>query len=466
MRVRIDKTERLLMDLPLKYTEQMKELLGDDYEAFIASYDDKRHYGLRFNELKGTKEVMNTLPYKLKQVQWCPSGFYYEEGQRPAKNPYYGAGCYYIQEPSAMTPASVLKACPGEIVIDLCAAPGGKTTHIASDLQGEGLIVSNDISPSRVKNLNKNIQLAGIRNGLVLSEDPVKLALRWPATFDKVLVDAPCSGEGMFRKEPKLMASWASSGPEEFIDVQRSILSSAHDLLKPGGVLVYSTCTYNMEENEKNIRWFMGEHPEYTIDPVSKLLGISEGFALPDHPELQGCGRVWPHRNKGEGHFVARLIKGGLLTTKGQVSEKKGTIDKEALQAIESFMLSVGISDLTIPLDRLNRIKDTVYLLPEIVLETAKLRVFSNGWLLGTMKRGRFEPSQAFASGLSLGDVKHAVTFDGTSDQSVRYLKGETLPVEVENGWHLVTIEGMSLGWGKVVNKRLKNKLEPSWRWQ
>lgn len=454
------------MNLPLNYTEQMKSLLRDDYEAFIASYEETRHYGLRLNRLKVPMDFHKTLALTLEPIQWCENGFYYNEDERPAKDPYYAAGCYYIQEPSAMTPASALMAKPGDKVIDLCAAPGGKTTQIAGDLAGKGLIVSNDISPSRVKNLNKNVQLAGIRNALVMSEDPVKLAIKWPGLFDKVLVDAPCSGEGMFRKEPKLVKSWTDSGPEEFVTVQRNILASAHELLKPGGVLVYSTCTYNIEENEKNIQWFLTTYEDYRIDPIAQQLGISEGIALDNNPELVGCGRVWPHRNKGEGHFIVRLIKGNATTGIPHVNRTKATIDQEGLKAIQGFMKEVGLSDVTLPLDRLNRIKDTIYLLPEVVLDIKKLRVFSNGWHLGVMKRGRFEPSQAFASGLTLSEVKNVVVFKAETDQSVRYLKGETIPVDALNGWHLVTIEGLSLGWGKVVNKRLKNKLEPSWRWQ
>lgn len=406
--------------------------------------------------------------YDLKPIDWCAEGYYYGEEDRPAKDAYYAAGCYYIQEPSAMTPASAMDAQPGDLVIDLCAAPGGKTTQIASQLMGEGLIVTNDISPSRVKTLNKNVQLNGIRNTLVLSEDPIKLASRWPALFDKVLVDAPCSGEGMFRKDPKLIGSWEADGPDSFIDVQRSILTSAHKLLKPGGVLVYSTCTYNIKEDEGNIDWFLREYPEYVLEPLAKQLKVSEGIGIVGNETLKDCARVWPHRHTGEGHFIAKLIKQGDLDDTDEQGPlmMKASCDSKTLDAVVSFIKAVGITETILPLDRLNRVKDTVYLLPAVALDNKGLRTFSNGWLLGTMKRERFEPSQAFASGLKALDLNAVVNYKHDDEQVLRYLKGETVLVDANNGWHLVALEGSGLGWAKVVNKRLKNKLEPSWRWQ
>ncbi len=456
------------MRLPDKFIHQMSEILGDEVQAFLDSYEEDRHYGLRINPLKAPEGLEKLVNYDLKPMDWCEEGFYYDEADRPAKDAYYAAGCYYIQEPSAMTPATAIDAQPGDLVIDLCAAPGGKTTQIAGQLFGEGLIVTNDISPSRVKTLNKNVQRSGIRNGLVLSEDPVKLADRWPQVFDRVLVDAPCSGEGMFRKDPKLIAGWVSDGPETYIEVQRSILDSAHRLLKPGGVLVYSTCTYNIEEDEGNIQWFLNEFHGYKLVPLAEQLKVSEGISIEGNEALSNCARVWPQRHTGEGHFIAKLIKKeDRESRKGIEGLKiKASCDVKTLEAIKSFILDVGITEQILPLDRLNRVKDTVYLLPEIALDNKGFRTFSNGWLLGTMKRERFEPSQAFASGLNAKDVKAVVDYKHDNENVIRYLKGETVQVEASNGWHLVAVEGSGLGWGKVVNKRLKNKLEPSWRWQ
>ena len=453
------------MDLPQTFIDMMTEILGHETEAFLASYDQKRHYGLRMNPLKDGLAAVDKLPFTMKDIPWCSSGYYYGEEDRPAKNPLYAAGCYYIQEPSAMTSGAALEAKPGETVIDLCAAPGGKSTQIAGAMAGQGLLVSNDISPSRVKNLNKNIQLSGIRNALVISEDPVKLADRWPEVFDRVLVDAPCSGEGMFRKEPKLVSSWLQSGPEDFIDVQRQILEAAYKLLAPGGRLVYSTCTYNLEENEGNVAWLMAGHSDMILENAADMLGIGHGMAYDGRHELEMCGRVWPHRQESEGHFVAVMTKLGETEQAGK-NQDKGSIDKEALEAFTAFAKDVGIAHEVLPLDRLNRIKDTIYLLPPITLPTKGLRIFADGWLLGTMKRGRFEPSQAFASGLRAKEVHAVVAFSHDDMDAVRYLKGETIGVDKPTGWHLVAVEGQGIGWGKVVGKRLKNKLEPNWRWQ
>ncbi len=449
-----------MMNLPEQFEEQMKDLLGEEWETFQGSYQEHRHYGLRLNTLKASSDILKKVLDETHEITWSNSGYYYKEEERPGKHPYYNAGCYYIQEPSAMTPATALGVEAGDCVIDLCAAPGGKSTQIAAELQGQGLLVTNDISPSRVKALNKNIQINGVRNALVLSEDPVKLAKLWPSRFDKVIVDAPCSGEGMFRKEPKLMQAWMDEGPEVFVPIQRSILTSADQLLKSGGELVYSTCTYNIEENELNIKWFLEQHPDYELIDVPELIGIEKGMDV--GTDLTKTGRVWPHKMKGEGHYVAKLRKVSEAPNP-VIRSNKGKTSAKQLEAIRAFNDEIGFS-LKGYEERLNVIKDTVYLLPEMNLETKGLRVFANGWLLGTFKKDRFEPSQAYASGLLMADVKRAANLD--YDQSVRYLKGETIPFEYSNGWVLVTIDGYSLGWGKVVNNRLKNKLEPSWRWR
>ena len=238
------------MNLPEKYTESMKMMLGDEYDSYIESFNDKRLYGLRVNNLKiSTEDFLKICPFKLEPVPWIENGFYYSEDDKPAKHPYYFAGLYYIQEPSAMTPANVLPIEEGDVVFDMCAAPGGKSTELAAKLNKTGLIITNDISNSRAKALLKNVEVFGVPNLCVLNEDPVGIASRFSGFFDKVLIDAPCSGEGMFRKDNKLIKAWEKNGPEFYSQIQRNIILAGADMLKPGGKLLYSTCTFSKLED-------------------------------------------------------------------------------------------------------------------------------------------------------------------------------------------------------------------------
>ena len=238
------------MNLPEKYTESMKMMLGDEYDSYIESFNDKRLYGLRVNNLKiSTEDFLKICPFKLEPVPWIENGFYYSEDDKPAKHPYYFAGLYYIQEPSAMTPANVLPIEEGDVVFDMCAAPGGKSTELAARLNKTGLLITNDISNSRAKALLKNVEVFGVPNLCVLNEDPVGIASRFSGFFDKVLIDAPCSGEGMFRKDNKLIKAWEKNGPEFYSQIQRNIILAGADMLKPGGKLLYSTCTFSKLED-------------------------------------------------------------------------------------------------------------------------------------------------------------------------------------------------------------------------
>lgn len=452
------------MNLPAIFIDNMKKMLCEEFDAFMASYDDERYYGIRINNLKNNASSIKRITENKKKVIWCKDGYYCSAKDRPAKDAYYFAGSYYIQEPSAMTAASALGTQPGDLVIDLCAAPGGKSTQIASDLQNDGLLVSNDISAGRVKVLKKNLEQSGIRNSLIVSENPMKLADRWTGVFDRVIVDAPCSGEGMFRKDTKLVSSWENEGPEVFVAIQREILEAAHRLLKVNGELVYSTCTYNMMENEENIQWFMNAFSGYELVDIKSDLGVSSGFQTDGLADTECTARVWPHHHEGEGHFIAKLKK-----TDGEnysYVEAAPKINKEQLELFKIFADDLGLKLSKQELNRLNVIKDTLYLLPEISLSVKGLRVFSNGWMLGIFKKNRFEPSQAMACGLLAEQVNNHIDYDYDDIDTLNYLKGNTLEVDKPNGWYLVCVDGLGLGFGKVVNKRLKNKLEPSWRWQ
>ena len=459
------------MEFPVTFTDKMKAILGDEFEDFLKGYDRTRHYGLRVNRTKISAEQFERISmYDLKPVPWIDNAFEYEDSVSPAKHPYYFAGMYYLQEPSAMTPANLLPIEPGDRVLDLCAAPGGKATELGAKLNHTGLLVANDISNSRAKALLKNIELFGIPNVLVTSEPSEKLAEKFPAFFDKILIDAPCSGEGMFRKNPGMMKDWETYGPKHYSDLQRSIVPNAIRMLKPGGMLLYSTCTFSPEENEGSVKFMMDLDPDLEIVDIASRY---EGFA-PGRPELiedgfedlKKCVRIWPHKMNGEGHFIALLRK----KDNEEFKEKKVKPRKDkALPALlEEFM-----KDCTYPING-NDIEiqeDRVYLMPEGIKGIKGLRFLRSGLLLGTLTKDRFEPSQAFAMVLKKEQYKATIDLASIDHRVIRYLKGETievddLPLKRQKGWQLVCVDGYPLGWGKLVNGSLRNKYLPGWRWQ
>lgn len=312
------------MRLPVAFKEKMKDLLGEmEYEDFIDALNGERQYGLRINTLKADMEDFEKVsPFRLEPVPWTSDGFYISGDDAPGRHPYYHAGAYYIQEPSAMLPGQILGARPGERVLDLCAAPGGKTVQIAAAMKGKGILVSNDISPERVKALVKNIELCGVRNAIVLNESPEKLVQNFEGYFDRVIIDAPCSGEGMFRKDEAAAKSWESFKCERCTRLQEPILQSADRLLKPGGTLVYSTCTFSPEEDEQMIAGFMHGHGDYELMEIPKIAGIEGGrpaWADGD-TAFERTARLWPHKVRGEGHFTAKLIKSAQNLTKASIA--------------------------------------------------------------------------------------------------------------------------------------------------
>ena len=294
------------MELPVKFKEQMKELLQEEYGDYLQSFDHDRYYGLRVNTLKiSVEEFLKISPFKLKPIPWTNDGFYYSSEDKPSKHPYYYAGLYYLQEPSAMLPAQVLPVDENYIVLDTCAAPGGKSTKLATKLNHTGLLISNDISSSRCQGLLKNIELFGCDNAWVTSEDLTNMEEHYPETFDKILVDAPCSGEGMFRKEPDLIKSWIEKDDTFYPPIQKNILNATISMLKPGGSIVYSTCTFSIHENEEVIQDVLDKHPDLHLVPINKIDGMMPGV------NMEECVRLYPHKIKGEGHFVALLVKDG-----------------------------------------------------------------------------------------------------------------------------------------------------------
>jgi len=477
--------------LPEEFKLRMQEMLQEEYEAFVESYQEPRQYGLRVNRLKLSPEEFGELSdFHLRKIPWIDNGFYYDENDAPGRHPYYLAGLYYLQEPSAMTPASRIHIEPGDKVLDLCAAPGGKATELGERLCGEGVLVANDISNARAKALLRNIEMAGIKNVFVTNEVPSRLAEKFSAYFDKILVDAPCSGEGMFRKDETTARAWDVNKPAECARMQREILESAVSMLRPGGYLLYSTCTFAPRENEGMMVWLTEQYPEMKVQDMELWEGFSQGNpAWGDQQEmLKKCIRIWPHRMKGEGHFLALLQKdmvgeqeadkNAAVKGKGEQEKVRGRgtkgrkrdavkgIDKKTREVLECFFQDV---EMEFSWEQVDVRANKVYLVPDLPEDLKGIRFLRNGLYLGELKKERFEPSQPFA--LALGGEKYAsvLKLQREDERLWRYLRGETILVRPgecgrESGWQLVCVENFSLGWGKLVNGVLKNKYLYSWR--
>ena len=462
--------------LPEAFLLKMQELLGEEFGQYLESFKEEWKPGLRVNTLKlSPKELAELVPWNLEPVPWADNGFYYDgtlDGGvlRPSKHPAYYAGLYYLQEPSAMTPAAMLPVVPGDRVLDLCAAPGGKSTELASKLKGRGMLVSNDISYSRARALLKNLELAGAANICVTSEGPEKLAGVWPEFFDKILVDAPCSGEGMFRRDEDMVKDWNEKGPEYYMPIQRQILSQAAAMLRPGGYMLYSTCTFSVEEDEGNVAYVLEEFPQMQLCclDLDKVPGACGGFGLP------GCMRLFPHRLKGEGHFLALMRKKGgddggkeILPPMDSGTARKRVRAVEKEKELDAFLRQSGAEW---DYGRIVIHQDNVYYLPEGLAWNLPLRFLRTGLFLGELKKGRFEPSQALAMSMKAGQFPNTVSFPAGDSRVLRYLKGETISLEGDEGpvkgWCLAAMEGFPLGWAKGTGMSLKNKYYPGWRWQ
>lgn len=462
--------------LPEAFLLKMQELLGEEFGQYLESFKEEWKPGLRVNTLKlSPGELAELVPWNLEPVPWADNGFYYDgtldgEVLRPSKHPAYYAGLYYLQEPSAMTPAAMLPVVPGDRVLDLCAAPGGKSTELASKLKGRGMLVSNDISYSRARALLKNLELAGAANICVTSEAPEKLAGVWPEFFDKILVDAPCSGEGMFRRDEDMVKDWNEKGPEYYVPIQRQILSQAAAMLRPGGYMLYSTCTFSVEEDEENVAYVLEEFPQMQLCclDLDKVPGACGGFGL------SGCMRLFPHRLKGEGHFLALMRKKGgddggkeILPPMDPVTAGKRVRAVEKEKELDAFLRQSGAEW---DYGRIVIHQDNVYYLPEGLAWNLPLRFLRTGLFLGELKKGRFEPSQALAMSMKAGQFPNTVSFPAGDNRVLRYLKGETISLEGDEGpvkgWCLAAMEGFPLGWAKGTGMSLKNKYYPGWRWQ
>ncbi len=468
-------------ELPERFLENMKRMLGTEYPDYINSMKENTRTAFRVNTNKITPEqFMDICPFQTEPVPWNEKGFYYNADEdMPSKHPYYYAGLYYIQEPSAMIPASLLPVEEGDRVLDLCAAPGGKATELAAKRHGTGLLVANDISVSRAMALAKNLQIAGTGNAVVTAETPQNLAAMLSGFFQKVLIDAPCSGEGMFRRDPGMVKSWLAHGPEYYASIQTEILESAYELLAPGGDMVYSTCTFSPLEDEGMIQSFLKKHPDMTICEVPRYPGYSEGRPdwVPDgDPALKKCVRIFPHRAEGEGHFAVLLHKqgkAGRAYAESEMWDKNGTVlrsnkqKQKTQEGIEEFFQMI-LPEAGIEFKKLSRKKD-IYVAETLAAGQMKgLRIVAGGLIIGSDKNGRFEPSPQLALALRGEDYLQRIDLPAEDERVIRYLKGETVVVDKPyKGYVLFCVDGYPLGWCKGNGSgTMKNKYYPGWRMQ
>lgn len=442
----MDSADRI--SLPHDFKERMREQLQDEYPDFLASYENERVHGLRYNPLKAANKgkdcFLRQMPFELEPVPWTDEGFYYKHDAQPGKHAFHEAGAYYIQEPSAMAVAEALAPKPGDKILDLCAAPGGKSTHIAGKMMGEGLLVSNEIIPGRAKILSQNIERMGIANAVVCNETPQRLAEFFTEFFDKILVDAPCSGEGMFRKDETAIKEWSLDNVKMCADRQRMILEQAASMLKPGGVLVYSTCTFSVEENEGVISDFLKAHEEFSIEHTMRL---------------------WPHKIIGEGHFIAKLKKNdGLheeIQQNKEMRQQKKPADMDSIRLCQKFLaeelgLSMHIQEQFAKSGTYLCFGEQIYLMPVQMISIKGLKVVRPGLHLGTIKKNRFEPSHALALYLSQDEVRQSYEMNEKETES--YLHGDTFSCgDKLVGWILLTTGGYSIGFGKAGGGRMNN---------
>ena len=444
------------------FKKRMKIILGDEFDSFMNSYDNPEFHALRINHLKVKDNIIDKyFDGHLSPVPFCHTGYYYDNHIRPGKHPYHEAGAYYIQEPSAMLPGTLIDAKPGETILDLCAAPGGKSTQIAAMMNQKGLLISNEIMPARAKILSENIERMGIRNAIVTNESSDKLASFFPEFFHRIMVDAPCSGEGMFRKNEQAQDEWSLNNVKLCADRQAEILDNAAIMLKPGGRIVYSTCTFSPEENEISIINFLKRHSDFHIEKIDRKSEIFDGISsgIKNFGEIDtssisdNCFRIFPHKFNGEGHFACVLTKDGNIDVENDYRELKGLKEK-SLKEYNEFAIKFFKNP---PTGKYIMFGDNINLVPETCPKLDKIRVLRAGLNLGTVTKGRFIPSHSLALSLSPDDVKNVINLSINDENVYKYINGETFEYDTSDGWCLICIDNLSIGIGKVTKGIVKN---------
>ena len=430
--------------LPEKFTERMRRELGDAYPDFIASYEKPPVRGLRVNTLKiSPEEFAGICPWELEQTPIMPEGFIVRGAQNVGRHPFHAAGLFYMQEPSAMSAAAASQADgSGLKVLDMCAAPGGKTGGIAARMRGRGVMIANEIVPRRAKLLAQNVERLGLTNSAVICERPDNIAARLPEFFDIVAVDAPCSGEGMFRKDEGAIAEWSPEHVSACAERQKLILASAAECVAPGGSIIYSTCTFSRDENEGVIEDILDKRGDLTVEHMERL---------------------YPHTSCGEGHFVCRLRRSGAPDRDRKYARIKENTDKKQLALLSDLLLSTQENSL--PEGSLFVKNDSVRLIPREMPEAVlSLHPVACGVELGLLKKGRFEPSHTYCMAELGQRFLRRLEFEPDDPLLAAFLAGGAVPCPEDwRGWSAVCVRAgrgsFPVGLGKAVEGTMKNHL-------
>jgi 16S rRNA C967 or C1407 C5-methylase (RsmB/RsmF family)/NOL1/NOP2/fmu family ribosome biogenesis protein len=457
--------------LPGAFQARMRELLGDEADAFLDSLGRPAERAVRANPGKldpaGLPGLLGIGP---DPVPWCREGFFLPEGVRVGDTVAHAAGLVYVQEPSAMAVGEALDVRPGQRVLDLAAAPGGKTTLAAGRLGDRGVVVANELQRSRVQALADNLDRWGSWRTAIASETVARLAERLPGEFDRVLLDAPCSGEGLFRRNPAAAAQWRPGHVRGSAERQRGLLADAARLVGPGGVLVYSTCTFAPEENEQQVAGFLAAHPGWEVGDIPWHEGFAPGrpdWAPGGPPDLARTVRLWPHQARGEGHFIAKLVRPGTRSNaahrhqaprRGSVAERgRGGARPStgAARAVLDRWQGFAAEALSEEVAGVAAVGERVYGVPDPDLAGAGVRMVRPGLLLGRERPGRFEPAHALAMAIDPALARRVRAVDDR--EAAAWLRGETLEDGGPGGWTLVVWDRWPLGWGRGAGGTLKN---------
>jgi NOL1/NOP2/sun family putative RNA methylase len=440
--------------LPVDFENRMKNLLGDEFEAYKACLEEPPVRSFRVNTNKISLEDFNKINiFNTEKVPYSPTGFYFDY-EKIGNHPYHHAGMLYVQEPGAMAPAECLEVCEDWVVLDMCSAPGGKSTQLRNKLGENGILVSNEIIPSRCKILTGNVERLGLKNTITTCMDSARLAKIYPATFDLIMIDAPCSGEGMFRKEEAAVEEWSEENVKKCAERQKEILENAVKCLKNGGYMIYATCTFSLEENEMLIDEFLSNHPEFELVRVNEAVekNTSDGIFF-DGCKCENINftrRVYPHKNRGEGQFMAVLHN--TLPEYGSYQKVKNTAATKCDKLVYDFL-----SEVLVSYDK-NSVQQNgatpIYFTGEF--DTSKATVFSKGITIGEVRKNYLQPHHQFFMGLG-NDFKRKIELSAESEELKKYLHGEEFDVDCENGWAVVTTQNCVVGGVKVVNSRAKN---------